>query len=342
MKNTKTEWHDRTWSPWRGGLLSRTSLVATENWSEPVKWNRIAAHGTCARCKSTRDPLSTGNCRSCGEVDRTFTRPRVFPLLCDWLDDEVPVEWLVRFLQLIYDTPHLDWLLLTKRPELWRECIEAVKTFALRKHYPPRSHADASAAATAVHWLAGNPPTNVWIGVSVEDQQRADERVPALLKIPAKVRFLSVEPMFGPLDLTEVDSGRTESMRGYERRVKDNALRDRTAWGEPHRGLNWVIVVGESGPNARPCNADWVRSIIRQCAEAKVACYVKQAGSKLYEEEFAHTNECWNEYCALSGGPEDCDGAVMREYYTFTHPSGGDPAEWPEDCRVRQIPEIKP
>lgn len=353
MKDTKIEWCDHTWSPWRGctkvspgcahcyaeTLSKRNPAVLGEwgkgrprvlakNWQDPLKWNKEADLGARCVAMGCEGPLAL--------------RPKVFPSLCDWLDDEVPVEWLARFLKLIHDTPHLDWLLLTKRPELWRECIEAVKTFALRKHYPPRSHADASAAATAVHWLAGNPPTNVWLGVSVEDQQRADERIQNLLKIPAKVRFLSVEPMLGPLDLTEVDSGRTESMRGHERRVKDNALRDRTAWGEPHRGLNWVIVGGESGPKARPCNFDWIRSVVRQCADTDVPCFVKQAGSKPYEEDIVHSEECWNEHCALSGGPEDCGGSIERRYFKFTHPKGGDPSEWPEDCRVRQIPEVQP
>src|SRR5205085_322251 len=123
-----------------------------------------------------------------------YARPRIFPSLCDWLDDEVPIEWLADFLKLIHDTPNLDWLLLTKRPENWSDRIHTA--FRLPNDEPLETWLSG--------WLDGDrAPHNVWIGVSVEDQQRADERIPLLLQIPAKVRFLSVEPLLSEVNLLE-------------------------------------------------------------------------------------------------------------------------------------------
>lgn len=316
MKNPQIEWCDHMWRPWRGGPLSRTSLVATKNWSEPVKWNKRAVGNFI---KDARRFIS-GRKDKLPRVDHQ----KVFPSLCDWLDQEVPAEWLARFLGLIAATPNLDWLLLTKRPELWRERMAQVTAYNASG---PWTNEEADIRDAATCWIEhGIAPENVWVGVSVEDQPRANERIQELLKIPAKLRFLIVEPLLGPLDLTEVDSGRTESMRGYERRVKDNALRDRTAWGEPHRGLNWVIVGGESGPKARPCNVEWIRDIVRQCRVAKVPCYVKQLGSAPEFDWKLNGNSIARYSC--------------KTHWGITHPKGGDPAEWPEDIRVRQIPEV--
>jgi protein gp37 len=93
------------------------------------------------------------------------------------------------------------------------------------------------------------PLPNVWLGVSVEDQQRAEERIPYLLKTPAVVRFLSVEPMLGPMDLSPWLSD----------------------------GIGWVIIGCESGPGARPMKESWAATIIEQCARAGVPCFYKQA-----------------------------------------------------------------
>lgn len=337
--NTKIEWCDHSWSPWRGctkvsagcancyaETLSKRNpavlgqwgkgkpRVLAKNWSDPVKWDREASRKSCGYCSfEEAEGELIKQCRRCA------VRPRVFPSLCDPFDEEVPIEWLARFLQLIHDTPNLDWLLLTKRPENWLNRIEEVKRYALRKGNPPRPHEDAAAAALAGHWSVGDYPINVWIGTSVEDQIRADERIPALLKIPARRRFLSVEPMLEPVDLSmwlpngEAD-GDTTAKHNYE---------------HPEDSIHWVIVGGESGPGSRPCNVDWVRSIVAQCAASGVPCFVKQLG--------AHPIGRWTESPDKSGLGEGWPAGLK-----INHPKGGDPAEWPEDLRVRQFPEVKP
>jgi protein gp37 len=178
------------------------------------------------------------------------TRGRWFPSMIDWLDlmpagiiDQDgnkldPIAVLADFLNLIADSPDLDWLLLTKRPEL---CFDRINAATRCPNYK----------ASGRLWnLAGCVPHNVWIGVSVEDQKRADERIPLLLQIPAKVRFLSVEPLLEPI------------------RIYD-ALRCDVP-------IHWVIVGGESGKDRRDCGVDAICDVARQCVAAGVPCFVKQ------------------------------------------------------------------
>jgi protein gp37 len=143
-------------------------------------------------------------------------RPRIFPSLCDWLDDEVPIQWLADFLKLIHDTPNLDWLLLTKRPENFRKRLQSVLDMEtpdeddFMKTWMVKMNGEPGWALNVAFWIGISkgmkiePFPNVWLGVSVEDQKRADERIPQLLQIPAKVRFLSVEPLLGPVDLNKI------------------------------------------------------------------------------------------------------------------------------------------
>jgi protein gp37 len=137
-------------------------------------------------------------------------------------------------------------------------------------------------------WNAGWPLPNVWMGVSCEGQQTADERIPLLLQMPAAVRFVSLEPLLGSIDLTDIVT------RGGGCEVHRDALYcdvdsvDDEDWGG--RSLDWVIVGGESGPKARPMNPDWARSIRDQCQLADVPFFFKQ----------------WGEYRpALKGGDGD-------------------------------------
>jgi protein gp37 len=138
-----------------------------------------------------------------------------------------------RLLRLIEHTTSLDWLLLTKRPENILEMVT------------PR-------------WQFMGFPPNVWIGTSVEDQQRADERIPYLLEIPAAVRFLSCEPLLSEVDLSD-------------------AIWPRDG-GHGTRRVDWVIVGGESGPKARVMEVRWARSVAKQCGD-RAAFFMKQMGS---------------------------------------------------------------
>lgn len=225
-------WNGGTALNWGKGAPRRRTSAA--NWKLPLKWNREVE----AEWENFIAGVSAG-------ADMPWVkRPRVFcSSLADWLDDEVPLEWQTDLLRLIEATPNLDWLLLSKRPENW----EGVMTNALLD------------GVDMVHeWVNGRPPANVWIGTTVEDQQRADERIPFLLEIPARVRFLSCEPLLGPLKIDHI-------------RLADNQ------WF-PMQHLHWVICGGESGPGARPMNPEWARSLRDQCQAAHVPFFFKQWG----------------------------------------------------------------
>lgn len=163
------------------------------------------------------------------------------------------------------------------------------------------------------------PMPNVWLGVSVEDQHRADERIPHLLQTPAAVRFISAEPLLGPLGLAQ-HFPHVHGMRNDK---------------------FWVIVGGESGPGARPMDLAWARSIVRQCRTSGVACFVKQLGA--HPQEIAYATDVTDQESKRwmrDGWTQlyDAAGSHWRKYLRLKNHKGGDMAEWPEDLRIREMP----
>jgi protein gp37 len=124
------------------------------------------------------------------------------------------------------------------------------------------------------------PLPNVWLGVSCEDQERADERIPDLLATPAAVRFVSAEPLLGPIDFTDIaNDGDTylDALRGHSAEECADPITD-DCWRAGIPKLDWIIVGGESGTKARPMHPDWARSIRDQCEGAGVPFFFKQHG----------------------------------------------------------------
>jgi protein gp37 len=364
---TKIEWADGTWNPWIGctkvspgckncyaevttrarvlrkqgqetwGKGARRSRTSAGYWKQPGRWNEQP--WICNGCGvAVRDPNDildvTGECFHLSG----FHRKRVFPSLCDWLDEEVPIEWLGDFLKVIQETPNIDWLLLTKRPQLFFKRLSAAGH---------RLYDDGFLdAALMVEWWIGaqwKSPANVWVGTSCEDQERADERVPELLKIPARVRFLSCEPLLGEIDLEDITTGAPDRPGGEHHLNCLSLEGDNPADDEEYHGalINWVIVGGESGPGARPCAVDWVRSLAAQCTTAGVAPFIKQLGAVAVKVTgLEHSENCNNDDCALSGAPGDCDGDIAYDRLQLKDPKGGDMSEWPQDLRVREMPKV--
>ena len=201
-ETTNISWTDHTFNPWwgctkvsagcdhcyaetlskrmggdvwgHGKLRRRTSA---KNWQEPVKWNR--------------------------EAEKRGVRKRVFcASMADVFDNEVPIEWLRDLLDLIRITPNLDWQLLTKRPSRIKRALNTVMSSIQRENVPEPDIYWTLLFCWIDDWLHHNPPKNVWLGTSVENQDAADARIPLLLKVPAAIRFLSVEPLIGPVDLS--------------------------------------------------------------------------------------------------------------------------------------------
>lgn len=228
-------------------------------WKEPLKWERKAAkalnHWDYQRrvCEAQKIPYT----------QPMPQRPRVFcASFADWLDDEGPVEWLARLLKLIAVTPHLDWQLLTKRLENFHPRLMAA-------YSAPGMGSGKPEMDWVYHWAQGtHTPPNVWLGTSVEDQAAADTRIPQLLEIPAKVRFLSCEPLLGRVHLNLAAHS-----FGFPQHIgpAGNAI------GMP-QGIHWVIAGGESGGNARPMHPGWVRDLRAQCHAAGVPFLFKQWG----------------------------------------------------------------
>lgn len=304
-ENSNIEWTDHTFNPWIGctkvspgclhcyaetlmdtrykrvkwGAGNPRSRTSAANWSKPLHWNREAGRGEFGQCwacgrRGVSPPVGTA-CPACNAVNThhyseratgASIRPRVFcASLADWLDDEAPIEWLADLLKLIHATPNLDWLLLTKRPENWSLRLQAA--FSHVTGADARGWLESWLAADVTGPLAGVPPENVWIGTTVEDQTRADERIPALLKIPAKVRFLSCEPLLSEVDLHFTYSEDSEAF-------PFPWWPDRMT--EPTERLHWVICGGESGAGKRPMNLEWAHNLYEQCAEAGVPFFMKQ------------------------------------------------------------------
>ena len=252
-ENSKIEWTDHTFNPWIG--CTKVSDGCKHCYAETLMDKRYGRVGWCPQ--GTRQRTSEANWRKpLAWNRRAKAEGRRYKVFCASLADvfedrQELIAWRVDLLDMIGRTSHLDWLLLTKRPENVQDMI---------------------AQATGRHpeaWLANH--MNVWIGTSVEDQKAADERIPHLLHIPARVRFLSMEPLLGAVGLDQ---------------VYDHTLRTPGTILMPfYHGIHWVIVGGESGPHARPMHPDWVRSIRDQCVDASVPFFFKQWGEWLPGEQ---------------------------------------------------------
>ncbi len=300
------------WGPGKPRVLASARM-----WKQPIKWD-ITANNTrllngekMLRYQMTSD----GDFKAYDTKAKTTIfrpdvwaalpawRPRVFcASLADWLDDEVPIEWLVRLMALIVATPNLDWLLLTKRIENLRPRMERVLNAIPRTNI---TLAEASARALAEAWLTtgGSIIHNIWLGTSVENQDCADKRIPVLLSIPAKVRFLSCEPLLGPVDLRK--SGGPGTAYKSANAFDGNALFIGEiggidfAWSKREM-LHWVICGGESGPDARPMHPDWARSLRDQCKAVGVPFLFKQWGEWMPARE-EETVSLHSGYCHPEG-----------------------------------------
>jgi protein gp37 len=303
MKNSAIGWTDHTFNPWIGctkvspgcthcyaeGMNKRwrngenwgpgapRSRTSESNWKGPLDWNRKAGIH-----QEQYDNAHDGTLRQAFRPDTLPDRPRRPRVFCaslaDWLDDEVPTEWLCNLLETIHACQNLDWLMLTKRPQNWEHRIAQVLMFANQNEN--RESRDAERHDAFYHWLnlwlnMHQPPENIWIGTTVEDQERAKERIPLLLKIPAVIRFLSVEPMLERINLVEWLYDPTPETRthGGRRQMKVVAKKD--------SGIDWIICGGESGPGCRPMDTLWADFLLQQAKGAGISFFMKQMGGSI-------------------------------------------------------------
>jgi protein gp37 len=309
-ETTAISWTDHTWNPWHG--CTRVSPGCTNCYAEAfaarighgkrlpniwgadgdrrffpeshtnelVKWNAAAERDGVQRrvfVASMADLFEKPNLDT-KDVDE---RARRIVLA------EKMIDARATFFDVVARTPHLTYQLLTKRPENVRDLVPD-------------------------YWIRRAWPKNVWLGTTVEDQKRALERIDVLLSIPARLRFLSCEPLLEHVDISRAlsipDGLDDDPLAAFL--CHDAILR---GTGDGIRKIGWVIVGGESGGGARPFQMSWARSIVEQCKAAGTPCFVKQLGAQVFD-----------------------DSGLVR--LRLASRKGEDLAEWPADLRVREFP----
>lgn len=325
-ENTKIEWTDHTFNPWIGctkvgpgcdhcyaeNLMDKRMGVAIwgpgnervrtkpANWKMPLRWNAQA------------DAFMAQHGR----------RQRVFcASLADVFDNAVDPQWRADLFGLIQQTPNLDWLLLTKRIGNVRGMLAEL----------------AHGSDPALSLLDMMPLPNVWIGATIVNQTEADRDIPKLLDVPARVRFLSMEPLLGPVDLTKLMNPGPLHQRGaFINALSGGTYGEVPATGErlrithsPLEHIDWVIVGGESGPGARPMHPDWARSLRDQCEAAGVPFLFKQWGewkpiSQMDEAEHGplYASKVKAEQHEDQGNIDDIYGRKCTVPYTVVHMDG--------------------
>lgn len=368
---SKIEWTNKTWNPLAG---CKEVSPGCQNCYAAVMAHRLAAMGQTKYMGTTRK-LDNGKVVWTGTLaldDDALHIPlrRRTPTMyfvnsmSDLFHEDVDDSFIDRVFAVMKLCPQHTFQVLTKRPDrMCRYVADGIRNgrgehtdmYITREVYKlAEQHGIKDAEfLDSVVGVDNGWPRNTWAGVSVEDQQRADERIPLLLQTPAAVRFLSCEPLLGPVDLLHVkwpelakpgsnglEPHRLDVLRfGYWSK-QYGFVNHSDMHGQFGKPIQWVIVGGESGPGARPCNIDWIRSIVEQCKSAVVPVFVKQLGGNV--EAANDEVSDWFDACGRLqlSETERFQGAVGR-VTGFLDRKGGDMAEWPEYLRVREFPEVR-
>ena len=309
MAETSIEWTDKVWNPTTG--CTRISAGCKNCYAFELHDKRHEAFKRGAKLpQQYAKPFTELQMfEDRLEAPLRWKKPcRVFVnSMSDLFHEDVPFESIDRVFAVMRLCPQHTFQVLTKRAHRMAQYFGENDglTTPLRIEHQAQLMEGKSDDGTWAQGLIPWPIPNVWLGVSVENQEQADKRIPWLLKVPAAVRFLSVEPMLGPIELSEWMC---------TVRVEHNGDGD-TQEVACKPDIHWVIVGGESGTDARPCSLDWVRPLKQQCHAVGVPFFFKQAGS------FPST------------------GILVASALHFKDKKGSDPSEWPEDLRVREFPK---
>jgi protein gp37 len=336
MGDTPIQWTDKTWNPIRGcslvseGCRNCYAMGVAARFSGPG-----LAYEGLARRRSNGEPQWTGEVRVIEShmLDPlSWRKPvRVFVnSMSDLFHDSVTDETIERVFAVMALAPRHTFQILTKRPDRMLAWSLKNSTGGRIFHVAQQIDPKGVGASSGV-W----PLPNVWLGVSTENQEAADERIPLLLQTPAAVRFLSCEPLLGPIELKNCGTTPYFSDRG--------CLPDGRG-----TSVDWVIVGGESGRHARPCDVEWITDIVAQCDFAGVPVFVKQMGRWIAADafgEFKRPAERW----LFADGRVWVPGTIGVHNYkrpkdavAFSLGSHGDEMDaWPEELRIRQFPNTK-
>lgn len=321
MGKTTIEWCDYTMNPWIG--CSKVSAGCASCYAETLmdkRWKKVSwGKGKPRKFASPGywwQPIKWDK-----EAGAAGIRRRVFcASLADVFDEEVSDDWRRKLFMTIAQTPNLDWLLLTKRSKKMRDFMQLDRD---------------------LHHLL----RNVWLGVSVEDQKTADERIPDLLASAAAVRFVSYEPALGPVDFTRIS---LESVGKAPFEINPLTTQDDEHFHNDHAKLDWVIIGGESGPRAREFQIEWARNTVSALRSFDTPVFVKQLGANLTAAYYypdlidwwEETRDSWPDPIGWSIARDGQPALDARVRLQLKDRKGGDPKEWPEDLRVREFPAL--
>ncbi|MFE3487494.1 DUF5131 family protein [Streptomyces griseus] len=336
---SKIEWTEQTWNPTTG--CDRIS-PGCDNCYALTMAKRLKGMGS-AKYQNDGDPRTSGPGFGVAMHEDTLTDPlrwskprRVFVnSMSDLFHAKVTDDFIARVFAVMSLTPQHTYQLLTKRHARMRsllnsahfrtKCEEAEAELVSDPVTPGLPRYKREQYATQRWSNFAKPLPNVWLGVSVENQKWADLRIPALLDTPAAVRFLSCEPLIGPVDLFAEDHSAHE--RDFD--GKDDYICLDCSTGDHHvpwrvidrgnLGIDWVIIGGESGPGARPFQPQWATDLIEDARAAGAAPFVKQLGTVWARDTY------WGGKSVAAHGDT----------------KGGDPAYWPTELRVREYPQAQ-
>ncbi len=310
-----------TWNPVRGCSMAKGSELggclncyAARQSARNLPGHRSPTTGNAFAILTDNGPRWTGKVEL---IESKLLEPlhwkkprRVFVnSMSDLFHENLPDESIDRIFAVMALTPHITYQVLTKRA---RRMLEYCSGSNRRQQITAVMNSMPGFAFTLYQPY---PLENLWLGVSVENQPTADERIPELLRTPAALRFVSYEPALADIDWLDM--------------CGDESLNALTGWRcgrygtkvqipQELRGLDWGIIGGESGPGARPFRLDWARNTILQFKATGVPLFVKQVGSR----------------------PTSSDSADLP-YLTQITGKGGDPEQWPADLRVREFPQSR-
>jgi protein gp37 len=310
---TAISWTDATWNPIRGCSMAKGSEAKGCLNCYAARFSARGLPGLLS--PTTGEPfariLQSGP-RWTGKVElidsqlalpMKWRKPkRIFVnSMSDLFHEALTITDQERIFRVMLSASQHTYQILTKRPEMMALRVPIIMNRIF-----------------GMHWKM---PDFIWLGVSVEDQKTANERIPLLLRTPAARRFVSYEPALGPVNFNEIvrrltgDSSEVCSCLDGDDGFGLNARREK---------LDQIIIGGESGPKARPFDIQWARNTIRQCREGGVPVWVKQLGPNPYD---SHAFE------AFPGAEKEYALA-----HVMKNRAGADPSEWPEDLRVQEHP----
>jgi protein gp37 len=326
MSATSIQWTDRVWNPVTGCTKVSAGckhcyaeVIAGRFWGTQYAEIETGRHDAAGNAPETRPRQFTDVLTHEDRLREPFSwrKPsRVFVnSMSDLFHEAVPDAFIDRAFAVMALARQHTFQVLTKRPDRMRAYVGEMKPWSKSVLAIRQATSNYLSFAEDKTSAIAFPLPNVWLGVSAENQERADERIPVLLNTPATVRFVSAEPLLGGIDIAKHRPG---------------AL-----------GLHWLIAGGESGHGARKAELGWFRNLLGQCRDANVAFFMKQLGAHVTDR-----NDAGFEGDTPRGWPMD------TEYETTTAQNwqgdpvrvqlndrkGGDMNEWPADLRVREFP----